>query len=257
MSPGPRKWLLDRDWRLLKKYEGQRARQFDTVLAVSEEDKLALQKAAGRSVDITVIPIAIDLDEIPLVERASEPSHILHIGTMYWPPNIDGVNWFIQEIFPLIRQRRPDVQFDVVGSRPPAELLALNDTGSGATVTGYIQDPTPYQDQAALMVVPLRAGGGMRVKILNALAEGIPIVSTTLGAEGIEVTPGHDILLADDPPQFAEAVLSLLNNPELAAQLRRNGRLLAEQRYDYRQACRPLGHIYRKVAVAASNKLPT
>ena len=248
MSPGPRKWLLGRDWRLLKSYEGRLVREFDTVLAVSHEDKASLQAAAGRVVDIVVIPIAIDTDEVTLVEREPESSHILHIGTMYWPPNIDGVKWFIREVYPLIRQERPDVQFDVVGSRPPDEMVALNEAGLGINVTGYVADPTAFLERAALMVVPLRAGGGMRVKILNALAQGIPIVSTTLGYEGIEVTPGRDILVGDTPEAFAAEVLRVLNDPALGRRLSANGRRLAEKLYDYRSACRPLDGVYARAA---------
>jgi len=221
-------------------------REFDAVLAVSCEDKTALQEAAGQPVDIVVIPIAIDTDEVTVVEREAEPKHILHIGTMYWPPNIDAVNWFIYEVYPLIRQQRPDVQFDVVGTRPPAELLALNNTNLGINVTGYVEDPTPYQQRAAVMVVPLLAGGGMRVKILNALTEGIPIVSTTLGCEGNSVTDGEDVLIADEPDDFAAAVLHVLNDQKLAQRLSCNGRSLAETRYDYRRACVPLDELYAR-----------
>jgi glycosyltransferase involved in cell wall biosynthesis len=263
MSSGLRKWLLGRDWRMLKTYEGRLVREFDwrmlktyegrlvrefdAVLAVSHEDKIALQEAAGETVDIAVIPIAVDTEEVAVVEREPSPRHILHIGTMYWPPNIDSVNWFVQEIYPLICQQRPDVQFDVVGSRPPSELLALNDAGLGINVAGYVEDPTPYQQRAAVMVVPLLAGGGMRVKILNALAEGIPIVSTTLGYEGIEVTPGQDILVGDTPEAFAAEVLRVLNDPDLGRQLAANGRCLAEEKYDYRKACPPLDTVLARV----------
>jgi glycosyltransferase involved in cell wall biosynthesis len=244
MSPGPQKLLLGRDWRRIKTYEGQLVRQFDAVLAVSHEDKAALQEAAGQPVEIVVIPIAIDTDQVTVVERETEPRHILHIGTMYWPPNIDAVNWFVRHVYPLIYQERPDVQFDVVGSRPPAELLALNDAGLGINVTGYVHDPTPYQRRAAVMVVPLLAGGGMRVKILNALAEGIPIVSTTLGYEGISVAPGKDILVGDTPEEFATAVLSLLNDVDLASQIAARGRQTVVEKYDYWMACRPLDDVY-------------
>jgi len=248
MSPGPRKWLLGRDWRLLRSYEGRMVREFDAVLAVSHEDRAALQEAAGQPVDtasFTIVPIAIDTDEVAVVEREAEPSRILHIGTMYWPPNIDAVRWFVREVYPLIRQQWPDVQFDVVGSRPPAELLAFNDAGLGINVIGYVEDPTSYQRRAAVMVVPLLAGGGMRVKILNGLAKGIPIVSTTLGYEGIEVTPGQSILVGDTPKAFAAQVLRVLNNPGLGEHLAANGRRLVEEMYDYRRACQPLEEIYR------------
>jgi glycosyltransferase involved in cell wall biosynthesis len=248
LKPSPKKGLLGRDWRLLKRYEGRVCCEFDAVLAVSEEDRLALQEAAGRPLDATVIPIAIDTDEVTIIKREAEPNHILHIGTMYWPPNVDAVNWFIREVYPLVRRERPDVQFDMLGSRPPADLLALNEASLGINVTGYVADPTPYQQQAAVMIVPLRAGGGMRVKILNALAEGIPIVSTTLGYEGIDVTPEQDILAANTPEEFATQVLRVLNDPALDRRLAVNGRQLAEERYDYRQACRALDQVYTHAA---------
>lgn len=258
MSPGPKKLLLGRDWRLLKSYEGQLLREFDAILAVSSEDKTALQKAAERPVNATVIPIAIDTQEIQPVERDADANHILHIGTMYWPPNIDGVNWFINQVYPLVREQRPDVQFDIVGSNPPSDLLALNDAGLGVNVTGYVKDPTIYYKRAALMVVPLRAGGGMRVKILNALAAGIPIVSTTLGAEGILVNSGTDILLADEPTDFAAAVLRLLDDCALSSEISQNGRRLVNNLYDYHRACQPLKEVYdRAQRRTLSNTLPT
>ncbi|HXV42914.1 MAG TPA: glycosyltransferase family 4 protein, partial [Anaerolineae bacterium] len=189
MGFGPKKWLLGRDWRLLKQYEGRLCREFDGVLAVSEEDKVALQEAlgAGDEVEITVIPIAVDTDEVAPVTRQPEADHILHIGTMYWPPNVDGILWFIHQVYPHIRTKWPKAIFDVVGARPPQEILDLSGNGTGVNVMGYVADPTPYRQQAGVMVVPLRAGGGMRVKILEALAQGLPIVSTTLGCEGIAV----------------------------------------------------------------------
>jgi glycosyltransferase involved in cell wall biosynthesis len=245
MSPGPKRWLLDRDWRLLKQYEGRLCREFDAVLAVSEEDKAALVEAAGQPLDITVIPIAVDTDEVTQVVRPAEANHILHIGTMYWPPNIDGIKWFIDQVYPHIRAKQAQVVFDVVGARPPQELLDLNNSGLGINVTGYVEDPTPYLEAARVMVVPLRAGGGMRVKILNALAQGLPIVSTTIGCEGIAVESGRHLLIADTPEEFAQATLRLLEDRCLADELGQNGRRLIQTTYDYRAACQPLDEIYR------------
>jgi len=248
MPAGPRKWLLGRDWRLIRSYEKRKINAFDAVLAVSHEDKCALQKITGEPVDINIIPIAIDTKQNKVIERDPEPKHILHLGTMYWPPNIDAVKWFINYVYPIIRRQRSDVSFDVVGSRPPAELLSLNDNASRINVTGYVDDPSSYQRRAAVMVVPLLAGGGMRVKILNALAEGVPIVSTSLGCEGIEVSPGRDILVGDTPEAFAAQVLQVLNDPDLDRQLALNGRRLVEEKYDYRNVCRKIVNIYSRAA---------
>lgn len=253
MPSGPRRSLLERDWELLKTYEGRVCSQFDAVLAVSEEDKRALREAMrsvssssaqGGEGKITVIPIAVDGDEVTPVQRDPDADHILHIGTMYWPPNIDGVKWFIAEVLPHIRRVRPDVVFDIVGARPPQELQDMGKADPRINVTGYVEDPLPYLRRAGVMVVPLRAGGGMRVKILNAMAQALPIVTTTLGCEGIAVEHGKHVLIADSPHDFAQAALSVLSDRARADQLGCNGRALIDSTYDYRSACRPLEDLY-------------
>jgi glycosyltransferase involved in cell wall biosynthesis len=239
----PMKYILLRDWRLLKQYEGQMCRSFDAVTAVSQEDRDSLL-AAGARADMVIIPIAIDTDEQAFIPRQPQGPHIVHIGTMYWPPNIDGITWFLDDIYPLIKQRVPDVKCTLIGARPPASIVDRAKADPSLTVTGYVDDPLPYLRASSMMVVPLRAGGGMRVKILNALSQGIPMVSTTVGCEGIAVKNGEDILIADDPQGFADASARLLTESELNAHITRNGRGTAEQQYDYRQACRPLDAIY-------------
>ena len=246
MKWGPQRLILERDWRLLKRYEGRMVATMDGVLAVSEEDRSALLMAAGRAHDVTVIPIAVDTDEIAPVQRHADADHLLHVGTMYWPPNIDGINWFLDEIMPTIVRQRPGTVFDVVGARPPESLLARAQEDHHLNVTGYVVDTLPYLQSAGVFLVPLRAGGGMRVKILNALAQGMPIISTTLGAEGIAVRDGEHLLLADDPADFGAAVLRVLHDPALAARLGAAGRRLAEEQYDYRVACAPMDALYRR-----------
>jgi len=240
----PLKWVYARDWKLLKRYEGEVCRSFGGVLAVSAEDARALQEAAAAPFPLQVVPIAIDADAMSPVQRLPQASHILHIGTMFWPPNVDGMLWFLNEVFPRIQKVRPEVQCDVVGSRPPAEILAWR--GKGVNVTGYVVDPAPYLRQAGVMIVPLRAGGGMRVKILNALSQELPLVSTTIGAEGIALEDGVHALIADTPAEFAAAVLRLLEDRSLAARLGRNGRRLILEKYDYRRACAPVETLYQQ-----------
>jgi polysaccharide biosynthesis protein PslH len=246
MGPGPKKWLLKRDWRLLKKYEGQVCKDFHAVLAVSEEDRKALEEAAGQSLNITVIPIAIDTDEITPVDFKPQGNRIIHIGTMFWPPNIDGIIWFLQDVLPKIRESRPDTVFDIVGANPPQEIISIGEKDPGVNVTGYVDDPLPYLEGASVMVVPLRAGGGMRVKILNALGQGLPIVSTSLGCEGIAVTSGVHLLVADSPDDFAHSVVCLMEDDQLARKLGQNGRQLIEESYDYRAACQLIEGAYSK-----------
>lgn len=243
-TSGPKGWLFSRDWRLMRRYEAKICREFDAVTAVSEEDKAALVDAGADPAKITVIPIAVDCDLQVPIELSSAANHILSIGTMYWPPNVDGIRWFIQEIYPLIRQQRPDVVFDVVGAHPPEEITRLGGNGTGVNVSGYVEDTTPFVRQAAAVVVPLRAGGGMRVKILNAMTQGLPVVSTTIGAEGIAAQDGCHLLLADTPADFARAVLRLLDDRVLARQLGQNGRTMVAARYDYRVAYAAYDEVY-------------
>lgn len=248
MSPGPRRWLLEREWRLLRAYEGRMVRAFDAVLAVTAEDAVALRHAAGVTRDITVIPIAMDTDEVAPAERRADADHILHVGTMYWPPNIDGIRWFIEEVLPHVHARRPETIVDVVGARPPEWLIELAARDPRICVPGYVPDLTPYLETAGAFVVPLRAGGGMRVKILNAMAQGIPMVSTTLGAEGIRVVHGRHILLADTPEAFAAATLRLLTDHRLGASLAASARALVEGAYDARSAARCVSDVYASLA---------
>ena len=257
MAAGPRKWLIGRDWRLLKRYEGQVCRGFDATLAVSDDDAEALEEAMGERAEVTVIPIGVDLQELPMVMRRRGANHIVHIGTMYWPPNVDAVRWFIEHVYPHISAARPDVVFDVVGARPPRALRALARPESGINITGHVEDPSHYLEHAGAFVVPLRAGGGMRVKILNALAQGLPVVSTTMGCRGIAVEPGRHVLVADTPADFADSVLRVLNDDPLAAQLGRNGRQLVETRYDYRRLCPQVLDVYRAVCVPKLSGAPS
>ncbi|HUN07083.1 MAG TPA: glycosyltransferase [Aggregatilineales bacterium] len=242
----PMKYLLMRDWPLLKRYEAEMCRRFDAVTAVSEEDKAALIEAGAPSA-MTVIPIAVDLDSQPYIERQPKGPHIIHIGTMYWPANINAINWFLDAIYPLIKARLPEVRCTLIGARPPESIIERAKADPSLTVTGYVDDPLPYLQDASMMIVPLKAGGGMRVKILNALAQGIPMVTTTVGCEGIAVTPDKDILIADEPAAFAEASLRLLTDADLNQRISQNGRDMVMRRYDYREAVKPLDDVYAEI----------
>jgi glycosyltransferase involved in cell wall biosynthesis len=168
---------------------------------------------------------------------------------MYWKPNIDGITWFLDSIYPLVKLQVPDVRCTLIGARPPESIIQQANTDRTLSVTGYVDDPLPFLQDTSMMVVPLRAGGGMRVKILNALSQGIPMVSTSVGCEGIRVTPDHDILVADDAEAFASACVRLLTDYALNEQVTQAGRNTAEQYYDYRQACAALDAIYAGEAV--------
>lgn len=241
---GLRRRLFERESRLLRAYEGEMGRTATAVLAVSQADRAALEEVIGDAVAITVVPIAVDPQELRVVTRRPPADRIVHIGTMYWPPNVDAVRWFLREVYPRIRAARPSVGFDVLGARPPQRMLAEAAGQPDVRIAGYVDDPTPYLERAGVLVVPLRAGSGMRVKILTALAQGVPVVSTTVGCEGIDVEAGTHLLVADSPAEFADATLRVLGDPALAETLGRNGRHLIETRYDYRRVYPALRPIY-------------
>lgn len=242
--PGLRKWMLELEWRKVKRYEGRVGRQFDAILAVSEEDRDHLIAAGCPSARFTIIPIAVDTEEFEPVTRDPDASGVLHVGTMYWPPNIEGMLWFAKEVFPLVRERVSHAECFIVGARPPQEVVRLEDQFRGVHVTGYVNDLQPYLRKSAVFVVPLFSGSGMRVKILTAWAWGIPVVSTSIGCAGIPVHPGDDILVADGPAQFADAVVRVLEDQDLSAHLASNARRYVESHFDWRVVCRRLASLY-------------
>jgi glycosyltransferase involved in cell wall biosynthesis len=227
--------LARREAPRLRRAEQAACRRADRVLAVSEQDAAAFTDLIGhdRADRVRVTPIGVDTDTFspqPHARRPGEKPTILTVGTMYWPPNVEGVLWFHAEVLPAIRRFTPSgVRFVIAGARPNASVRAL--AGTDVEVTGTVPDVRPLMAGCDVFVAPLRAGSGVRVKILNALAMGLPIVSTTVGAEGIDVTDGQDILLADDPNAFAQAVVRVLREPDLAARLRTAARELAVRRY--------------------------
>ena len=234
--PGIKRWLLQTEARAFARYEVQVCRRFDHVTFVTDVDRDAVASQAKREpLDLertSVIPICVDTQKTPLVERASEPFRVTIVGTMYWPPNIEGVLWFWEQVWPRIHEQVPHARLTLIGKNPPERLLDLG-RRPDVDVTGYVDDLSPYLAETAAFIVPLHAGGGMRVKIVDAWCWGTPIVSTTVGAEGIELQDGITIRIADAPADFAQAIIEIFNSPELSERLRLNGRRWVEERYDW------------------------
>jgi glycosyltransferase involved in cell wall biosynthesis len=221
-------------WQRLRRYEAEVCRGADHVLAVSEADADALQRLIPE-LGITVIPNGIDTEAYqPPADRGEEVDNTLvFTGTMDFRPNVDAVLWFAREVLPRIQADVPDAQFLVVGQRPHRRLDPLR-RNPAITLTGWVEDVRPYFAKATIYVAPLRMGGGTRLKILEAMAMGTPIVATSLGAEGYPVVSGRELILADAPAAFAEAATSLLHADERRDTLRRTARTFVEQHYDWR-----------------------
>ncbi len=245
---------LELETNRIKKYEGMIVNDFDATLAVAEPDRLLLLDALhqynpNKNTPISVIPIAVDTSKIQPVPRAKNSLNILTMGTLYYPPNADGIRWFIQNVFPLIRQELTAVKLTIIGKNPPKDFLKLAaDETSGIVTTGFVPELDPDFAEAAVTVVPVRAGGGMRVRILEAFARAAPVVTTTVGLEGIDARPGEDVLIADSPEDFARAVISLFQDPVLQQKLSDNGRQLVEKKYDWQVILGELDQVYQRLA---------
>ena len=237
----------------VKQYEGKLLRNVDHVLAVTEIDRNLLEEAMHFSKpsgndhvsSMIVIPIAVDTQKLRTINRKIGSKNIVTLGTLHYPPNADGIRWFLNEVFPLVQKQVPDVTLTIIGKKPPQDFIEQAKQNPGIIkVTGYVDDLVPYLEESALMVVPVRAGGGMRVRILEAFSYAMPVVTTTVGLEGIQGIPEHDVLVADTPVNFAKTTIELLENPSLQEKLSKNGRKLATSKYDWQVVLSALEPIY-------------
>lgn len=237
--------FLAREAQLMAKFEPETCQKFDYSVWVTDVDRQAvLPKAAkvnGHSPS-KVIPICASPGQVAAVESNPNGRRITFLGGLHWPPNAQGILWFAQQVFPKIQDKVPDAILTAIGKNPPAGL-----TGPGIETTGYVVDPMPYLAETAAFIVPLHAGGGMRVKILDAWSWGLPIVSTTIGAEGIDIEPGSDILIADTAEDFAQAVIRILDDKTLSRRLSQNGRQTVLEKYNWQTVYAAWDCVYQEL----------
>ena len=231
-----RRALLALEWRKMRRYEARACARSRRTLAVSEADREALA-AAAPSAEVRAVPTGVDIDYFAPQEIRQRRSSLVFSGAMDWYPNEDGILRFLETTLPLIRREEPEVSLTVVG-RNPTEPLRAAAAAAGVRVTGTVEDVRPSIAEAEVYVVPLRIGGGTRLKIFEALAMGKPVVSTAVGAEGLPLSTGRHLLLADEPAAFARAVVSLLRHPEERRALGEAGRRLVEEQYSWTQVAR-------------------
>jgi len=239
------------NWRKLRRDELGTYRAADGVyLCSATDERRLLNQVPG--VRTTVIPNAADVEyyQPRPTDPAPDGRTVVYFGLLSTIPNIDGVVHFAQDIWPRIAEAAPQARCKIIGGRPPPSLLAL--AGPRVKLTGFVSDLRPHLAAAAAVVVPLRLGGGTRLKIVEAMAMGKAIVSTTLGAEGIEAVPGRDLLVEDQPAAFAKAVHRLLAEPGLAARIGQSARQLAVERYGWSEAARVLEGFYHRILENAS-----
>jgi glycosyltransferase involved in cell wall biosynthesis len=214
--------------RRFARFDRQWLAAYDLLLAMSRDDHRALARLTPTPA--AVVPNGVDTRALTASPLPAEPV-MLYTGSFGYPPNAEGLEWLLREVWPRIRARVPAARLLVVGPGVPPRLAAL--AGPEVELGGFVERMQPWFDRARLVLVPILSGAGTRLKVLDGLASGRPLVSTSMGAEGVDVRDGAEALIADGPDRFADAAVQVLGDPALAERLGAAGRLLAERAYDW------------------------
>ncbi len=239
----PKKIVARRTARLLQHIENRLVAGCDFHTVVSELDQAKLL-AHDASAQVSILPNGVDTRSFASSETSYNTGTLLFVGSMDYHANVDAVTWFTRQVWPSMASRYPALQFTIVGRSPSPAVQALQ--SERVQVTGTVDDVRPFYAKARAVIVPLRVGGGTRLKILEAMAMGVPIISTRIGAEGIAASDGKDILLADSEPEMLAALDRLSTDPALRQSLTEAGRCLAE-RYDWSHIGNQLFNIHREL----------
>jgi glycosyltransferase involved in cell wall biosynthesis len=216
----------------LSRWEEEWIRRSDACIAVSEEDAKSFRTMSSKS-QVFVVENGVDAaDFSPPSNVSREQSRLLFLGTLEYGPNQEAITTFCKQIFPLISKERPDVRLQILGRGAPQRVVNLGQIPN-VDFVGFVDDVRPYLWSASASIVPIQTGGGTRFKILESLAAGCPVVSTNLGAEGLELLDGIHCYIADDAELFAQRVLELIDNPEIAGSLAKNGQEFVINKYDW------------------------
>jgi sugar transferase (PEP-CTERM/EpsH1 system associated) len=245
-EPNPlRKLIFYSQYRSFMSYESRICRYFDACICVSMQDQKELASLCPGTA-IEVVPNGVDPDYFRPGETEEDETRLVFTGSMDWHPNEDAVLYFCERIFPLIRAELPEIEFYIVGSNPTDRVLKLREI-QGVIVTGSVEDVRPYISSAAVYIVPLRIGGGTRLKILQALAMKKAVISTSIGCEGLDLQQDKHLLVADEPRQFAARAVQLVRDRSMRSRLGDDGRALVQERYDWDVIARKLELVYRRL----------
>ena len=237
-------------YKKIRRYEAEEIQAFDRSVMITREDEKRLNRINPEA-STSVVPAGVDTSYFTPEASEPEANSLVFVGTMYWPPNVEGVLWFKNKILPLVKERLPGVKLYIVGRNPTRKIKSLAD--SKVVVTGYVDDVRSYIARGEVFIVPLKSGSGMRIKILNAMAMGKPVISTSKGCEGIKVTDGRDIIIADEPEKFAEGIIKLMQNEKTRIGIAKSGLNLIRNNYRWEKVTKELISEYRKVIATQKN----
>lgn len=232
-----KKIFLKLEYHKLARFEKKSLSFADKVFVLSQQDLTQMKKLGASFQDVSILPIAV-MDK-GIIEKDGIKNNrltLLFVGTLTWNPNDDGIRWFVKHVVPLLEQRGIPFQLYIVGKNPSLELKKLCERNSNSILTGYVEDIDEYYQKADVMVVPLFIGGGQRVKIIEAFSRGLPVISTSIGAEGLGYTDGENILIADDEKEYVKAIEQIFNM-ELYEKLKTNERKLYEEKFSLLSYC--------------------
>jgi sugar transferase (PEP-CTERM/EpsH1 system associated) len=242
-----KKSYLHRQWRKMERIEQTICQRVDAVVAVSSEDRETLEREYNLE-KVYDVPTGVDTDFFrPDANTRQHENNLVFTGSMDWLPNEDAISFFVAEIMPRIKEKIPGMTLTVVGRNPSNSLLELSKFDPAVIVTGRVEDVRPYMDQAAAYIVPLRIGGGTRLKIYEAMAMEKAIVSTTIGAEGLPVDDGQELLLADSPEAFADTVVKVLTGAKVAAELGQRAAAKVRDEFGWDRVAREFSRICEEV----------
>lgn len=237
-----KRWFVQRQWRKFARFERQVfARSAHTVTVSAPDAEQAAQLDAAR---IAVVDNGVDPAYFQATRRDARANEILFLGSMDYRPNLDAIQLLLDKVFPAVRGMLPEARLCIVGRNPPDWVQAAQQRFDGVEVLANVPDVRPYLARAAVMAVPLRIGGGSRLKILEALAAGTPVVSTRVGAEGLDVAPGRHLLVVEQVEDMARPLVEIMREPALAQELAGNGRRLVEERYDWKMLAQRLEEVW-------------
>ena len=244
LSDPIKKFYLRLQLKKLYSYESATVEPFDLCFMMTEVDKERIENMNSK-VKATVIPAGVDSSYFHPFNVQIEPYSIISVASMAWLPNIEGVHWFCSKILPRIKKECSESRVYIVGKNPSSSIQRL--AGGDIVITGFVEDVREYMAKAAVFIVPLRSGSGMRIKILNALAMGKVVVSTSVGCEGIDVEHGKNIYIADTEEEFAQRILELLEDGSKREKLGKEGLRLVREKYQWERTAEQIEGEYKKI----------
>ncbi len=233
--------------RKLKRFERRVSEFIDSHTTCSVEDKKTFLRIADKA-QVEVVPNGVDTEYFANTGDQEEPDNLIYVGGMTWYPNYDAMLYFIDDILPLVKEEIPEIRLTHIGRQTGDEFSRMAEKNKALEFLGFVDDIRPEMSKAAVYIVPLRIGGGTRLKILDAMSMGCAIVSTSVGCEGIEVTDGKDIIIADEADAFARKIIQMVRDPNMRRSLRDNARKTAVDKYSWKKIAPRLEDVYRKLA---------